>query len=93
MRKRHEFEGSPEAADVRAESLLATIREVAQAWSERIDHMEPLVAQRFIASNTAKLLTSLSDGCGAELANLIVDDIERVVWSNYDRNHKVSIAA
>lgn len=77
-----------QSGGVSTEKLLATIRELAQAWARRIEHMPPLAAQRFLAANTAELLTGLSESCGSETAGLIAAYIESTVWGGYDSRHR-----
>lgn len=77
-----------QSGGVSTDALLATIRELAQAWARRIDHMPPLAAQQFLASRTAELLAGLSESCGSKISGLIATYIESTVWGIYDRRHR-----
>ena len=73
---------------VSTDALLATMRELAQAWARRIEHMPPLAAQQFLASSTTELLAGLSESCGSKIGGLIAAYIESTVWEVYDTRHR-----
>lgn len=92
MKKHDNGKASSTSADAGVIRIVAATRDLLNFWAQRIEHMPPLAAQRFIASNTSELLFNLSKACGEELAKGIVDCVEREAWDIYDRLHRPRIA-
>lgn len=75
--------------EVSEDSFLQTMREIADTWAEQIRYMQPLTAQRWLASNVDRFHAILEQPpIGPELAGRILASVERAVWERYDRTHK-----